>query len=152
MAGARWDGDERGEGVAEAASFVEGAVELVDAMRRPNWVSEEPELHLLPHIQQACRELPLELVENGLADDGSFDLRLRWTDREWQIGQVRAAVFELVGGVAETATYVRQRRDIASGNGDETLLFEVVTGMLGDALFAPHGHTLRITVTRDMRG
>ena len=152
MAGARWDGDERGEGVADAAAFVEGAVELVDAMRRPNWVSEEPELHLLPHIERSCRELPFDIAESGLSDDGSFDLRLRWTDPEWRVGHIRAAVFELVGGFAEASTYVRQRRDTAPDDGDEMLLFEVVTGMLGDAMFTPHGHTTRITVTREAPG
>ena len=49
MVGLRWDGDERGEGVADATAFAAGADELVGAMRRPGWVPEEPEVHLLPH-------------------------------------------------------------------------------------------------------
>ncbi len=36
---------------------------------------------------------------------------------------------------------------MATENGDETLLFEIVTGILDDGTFAPHGHTVRITVT-----
>ena len=36
---------------------------------------------------------------------------------------------------------------MATENGAETLLFEIVTGILDDGTFAPHGHTVRITVT-----
>jgi hypothetical protein len=116
-------------------------------MRRPSWVSEEPEVHLLPHIERACGTLPFEIVDAQLSADGAFELRLRSIDEGWRVGQVRAAVFALVGSFAEVATYVRQRRIMATGNGGETLLFEVVTGILDDGLFAPHGHTVRITVT-----
>jgi len=148
MAAARWDGDERGEGVADAAALVPGAVELIDAMGRSNWVSEEPDVHLFPHMEQACRTLPLEIVDSGSSVEGAFELRLRWTDEHWRVGQVRAAVFALLGSFAESATYVRQRRIPTTDNLDETLLFEIVTGILADGTFAPHGHTVCITVTR----
>ena len=148
MAAPRWDGDERGDGVADAGAFVAGAVELIDAMRRSSWVSEEPEVHLFPHIEQACRTLPFEIVDASLSAEGAFELRLRWTDEEWRVGHVRAAVFSLVGSFAEAATYVRQRRDTAADDGNERLLFEIVTGILDDGAFAPHGHTVRVTVHR----
>jgi hypothetical protein len=58
------------------------------------------------------------------------------------VGEVREAVYRLLGSVAETATYVRQRREPPTG-----LSFEVVTGIVdGDAAFAPHGHTLSLHV------
>ncbi len=41
---------------------------------------------------------------------------------------------------------MRQRRITAAENEDETLLFEIATGILDDGAFAPHGHTVRITV------
>jgi len=141
----RWDGDERGEGVADAIPFTVGAVELIDAMRLPKWVAEEPELHLLPHIERACKTLPFEIDGAGVAPDGAFDVRLRWTGQEQAVGRARAAVFALVGSFSEVSTYVRQRR-IAAGDEGETLLFEVVTGILGDGGFSPHGHTVRISV------
>ncbi len=144
MAGARRDGDERGEGVADAAAFAGGASELVDTMRQPSWVSEEPELHLLPHIEQAIRALPFELVDARPSVEGSFDLQLRWTGEEPRVGQIRAAVFALVGSFAEAATYVRQRRiTVTTG---ETLIFEIAAGSLSDGTFAPHGDTVRMTV------
>ena len=121
MVGLRWDGDERGEGVAAATGFVAGVFELVDAMRSPSWVAEEPGVHLLPHIERACRTLPLEVEEARLSADGSFDVRLYWTGEGWRVGEIRATVFALVGSFAEIATYVRQRR-VTTENRDETRL------------------------------
>jgi hypothetical protein len=53
-----------------------------------------------------------------------------------------------VGGFAETATYVRQRRRTTEDT-DDRLLFEIVTGILDDGanVFAPHGHTVQISVS-----
>jgi hypothetical protein len=141
MAGRRWDDDERGEGVADARALASGAEDLVDAMRRPNWVAEQPEVHLLPHLQQSCESLPFELVGAQVSEDGSYDVELRWTGETARIGEVRAAVFTLVGGFAEVYTYVRQRR------GADAVVFEVVTGILGEeSSFSPHGHTVRLSV------
>ena len=74
MVDLRWDGDERGEGVADATAFVAGAVEMVDAMRLPRWVAEEPESHLLPHMERACRALPFAIDGAAVGDQGWFDL------------------------------------------------------------------------------
>lgn len=136
----RWDGDERGDGVADAGPFVEGAAELVAAMQRPNWVSEEPDVHLLPHLQQACESLPLEILATRTSDDGCYEVQLRWTGEGAGVGVVRAAVFGLLGGIAEPASYVRQRRT------ESTFRFEVVTGIVDEQPFTPHGHTLRLDV------
>ena len=143
----RWDGDERGEGVADASQFAGGAEELVLAMRRPNWVAEQPELHLLPHLERASESLPLRILDAHASDEGSYDVRLAWIGEEAGVGAVRAAVYALLGGVAEPASYVRQRRTATDG----TLTFEVVTGILDEAPFQPHGHTLRLSVAPDLR-
>jgi hypothetical protein len=137
----RWDGDERGEGVADARNFAAGAASLVDAMQDGTWIAEEPELHLLPHLRHACESLPFELVAARTAADGSFDVDLRWLGETKGLGEIRAAIFALVGGFAELSTYVRQRAD------DDSIVFEVVTGFLdGESRFDPHGHTLRLSV------
>ena len=111
-------------------------------------MAEEPGVHLLPHIERACRTLLLEVDDARSSADGSFDIRLSWTGQDWRVGEIRAAVFALVGSFAEIATYVRQRR-VTTENRDETLLFEIVTGILddGDNVFAPHGHTVQISVS-----
>ncbi|MGZ4333559.1 MAG: hypothetical protein ACXVRJ_04735 [Gaiellaceae bacterium] len=147
MADRRWDGDERGDGIADAGPFVDGVVELIEAMRRPNWVSEEPELHLLPHLRHACQSLPLRIVAAQAATDGSYEVRLEWIGSEPGIGVVREAVFSLIGSVSELSSYVRQRSSKPTAASSGTLLFDVVTGMVdGETRFAPHGHTLRISV------
>jgi hypothetical protein len=150
MTGLRWDGDELGEGIADAGPFVDGAVELLEAMRRPKWVTEQPEVHLLPHLQQACEGSPLRLVSEQASGDGAYEVRLRWAEGEPGVGAVRAAVFTLIGSVSELSSYVRQRRSEPTETSRGTLLFEVVTGMVdGETSFVPHGHTLRISVALD---
>lgn len=144
----RWDGDERGKGVADASALAPGAGELVDAMRMPNWVAEQPEIHLLPHVERACESLPLEVAGTRTSVDGTFELRLRCTQEEASMGEVRAVVFSLLGSFAEIATYVRQRRvDPADASGG-ALVFEIVTGFLpSDTAFVPHGHAVRVSVS-----
>ena len=146
MADYRWDGDRRGEGVADAAGFVDGATELVAAMQRPNWVAEEPELHLLPHLEQACEPLPLQVLDARTVDDGVYEVQLRWTGGETGVGAIRASIFTLLGGIAEPSSYVRQWRARSDGDSGGTLIFDVVTGIVDEAPFRPHGHTLRLSV------
>ncbi len=140
MADQRWDGDKRGDGLADAAKFVDGATELVAAMGRPNWVAERPEVHLLPHLEQACKPLPLEILDARTMEDGSYEVQLYWTGDEPGVGAIRATIFSLLGGIAESSTYVRQQRT------DVALTFDVVTGIVDDVPFKPHGHTLRLSV------
>ena len=141
MAARRWDGDERGEGVADAGSIAPGGEELVDATQRPNWVAEDPDAHLLPHCSGRANRCRSSWSARGDSEDGSYDVELRWTGETERIGEVHAAVFALVGGFAEVFTYVRQRR------GADAVVFEVVTGILGEeSSFSPHGHAVRLTV------
>lgn len=146
MADRRWDGDERGEGVADAAQFAAGADELIAAMRQPNWVAEEPEAHLLPHLEQACESLPFRILDTHVSDDGTYELELAWTGGEAGVGVIRSSVFSLLGAIAEPASYVRQRRTDAGDGSAEKLVFEVVTGILDWTPFKPHGHILRLNV------
>ena len=59
-------------------------------------------------------------------------------DQSLGLGQIRAAVLCLIGQIAETGTYIRQRR--------EPLSFEVLTGVVGDSPFASHGHLLILRI------
>jgi hypothetical protein len=145
----RWDGDDRGRGTGDATRLVPGAEELVAAFNEPDWVAEQPDAHLLPHIEAWCRaDGPLELAGTATDDDGAYLVRLEWTGEPAAVGQARAAVFSLIGSFAESATYVRQRRIDAEGSGPSvTLRFEVGTGELAnDTTFVPHGHAVVIDV------
>lgn len=145
----RWDGDDRGGGIADAAQLVSGATELVAAFREPTWVAEQPEAHLLPHVQAWCREDPRLALRDAYVDSTeAYILDFEWGRATGGVGDARAAVFSLIGAFAESATYVRQRR--VAGDGDESamkLQFEVGTGELApETRFHPHGHVVVINV------
>jgi hypothetical protein len=143
---ARWDGDKRGQGVGDAARLVPGASELVAAFNEPAWVAEQPELHLLPHVEAWTRQ-DQRLAMAGADTDsaGAYWLNFRWQGSTGSVGAARAAVFSLVGSFAEAVTYIRQRR--VASDGATLLQFEVGTGELApDAKFHPHGHIVLINV------
>jgi hypothetical protein len=141
----RWDDDERGHGVADARQLVTGARELVVAFEAPNWVAEDPELHLKPHVDAWLQaDGRLGLTRAYTDDRGAFTLDLNWLGGPAGPGEIRAAVYALIGQFAESATYVRQRRD-SNGGPVPKLRFEVGTGEL-DGTFASHGHAVVINV------
>ena len=144
----RWDGDNRGRGVADAAQLVPGAGELVAAFTKPAWVAEQPEIHLRPHVEAWCRrDQRLVLTDAHTDDMDAYILDLDWCGASASVGEARAAAFALIGSFAESATYVRQRRVASDGGGSTmNLQFEVGTGELADANFDPHGHVVVINL------
>ena len=143
----RWEGDSRGLGIGDAVQLVSGASELVAAFSQSAWVAEQPELHLLPHVEAWCeRDQRLALVDAHTDDTGAYILDCEWRGATGSVGEARAAVFSLIGSFAESATYVRQRRVANNGDGAK-LQFEVGTGELApDTRFVPHGHVVVINV------
>lgn len=145
----RWDGDDRRRGIGNAEQFVAGATELVAAFGEPGWVAELPEDHLLPHVQAWCeRDGRLVLMEAFTDERNAYVLEFEWRGELTGVGQVRAAVFSLIGSFAESATYVRQRRMVSDSDaGAGRLRFEIGTGELApDTRFQSHGHTVVIDV------
>lgn len=144
----RWEDDDRGRGIADAAQLVPGASELVAAFTEPAWVAGQPEVHLGPHVEAwSERDQRLALTEAYSDDMGAYILDLQWRGPSAGVGQARAAVFALIGSFAESATYVRQRRVATDGDTSQMKQFEVGTGELApDARFDPHGHVVVINV------
>jgi hypothetical protein len=137
----RWDTDTVGRGVADAADLAPEAGRLVAAMAQPDWVAEQPEVHLLPHLERACAEpgSPVRIVDWSVDDTGTLVVHVEpWVafpDR----GSRRLAVHRLLAAIVETRTFVHE--DPATGT------VEAVTGVLdGDTAFAGHGHRIRIVV------
>src|SRR5436190_13063298 len=50
----RWETDARGHGIASGEAFAGNVRDLAAMMADPDWVAEDPEAHLLPHLQAAC--------------------------------------------------------------------------------------------------
>ena len=141
----RWDVDERGHGVADGRRLAPGAAELLEALHEPDWVAEQPEAHLLPHLRRACDQgaVGLRLDGTRTEPDGAFVVDLHWSGPRDDLRGLRAAAFALIGEVAESATYIRQRDEPGA------IVYEVGTGMLApDTDFASHGHVLILRVTQ----
>jgi hypothetical protein len=138
----RWDIDVRGRGVGDARRLVPAAEALLDRMREQEWVTEDPDAHLLPHFEELCErdDLPLELVDWTIEDDATLSVNLRLTG-EWDGKKANLAAFALFGTVVEPGSFIDQRE------GPDWLELDIVTGVVSDAgQFAPHGHTLRLRV------
>ena len=137
----RWDIDERGHGVASGQAFVPQVSELAGAMGDPAWVTEDPELHLLPHLVAACSEADAPLRITSFRSEGEiFVVELEARDGLDAIGEQRRAAVALVATIAEESTHIRQRKK------DGVLEFDVVTGSVAETRFAPHGHLVRLRI------
>ena len=132
----RWDTDARGRGIASAEAYVDHSDALRAAMVERDWVAEEPDLHLLPHVRRFCDASEVLDLEGWSIEDGVLVLDLSSDS----IGRKRhAEVFALLGTFAEPATLVRQLVQDRE--------YVVVTGVLeGDSVFGPHGHTVHLRV------
>jgi hypothetical protein len=138
----RWEGDQVGSGVGDAGELAPGVRRLLEEMVAPDWVAEDPQVHLLPNLQRELAEpsSPWRLVDDVVIS-AVYTLTLAWGRSDGTIEQLRRDVFALVGAVAQTTTHVSQRIESAR------IEFDVVTGVLeGDSKFRPHGHMLRFKV------
>ena len=137
----RWDTDGRGHGVSGAPDLAPDARRLADALDGPDWIAEEPEVHLLPHIERACAVSHSRARMTGwsIDVDGTLVVELRMRQPPVDARARRAAAYEVIGAVAESRVLVTESPG-ATG-------WEVAIGVLdGDTDFAAHGHRLRLTL------
>jgi len=135
----RWDTDERGHGIGDASAHLPAINELADLAARPDWVTEDPEEHLLPGLRQGVEATGLTITSFAATPDGTFTVHVKGAG-EMSRREVRQAAWTALGSVAELATHVREVR------GDAGVVFEVVTGQPDGGRFASHGHSLRLVV------
>ena len=139
---ARWEHDERGEGIGSAAESSTDIDELRAAAEHATWVAEDPDAHLLPHLRAACSASSTWTLRHAEAVGPRFDVHLEWNSTSPSQRNLVRDAFALLGAVAESSTYVRQRV-----TDDGPVVFDAVTGMIGDDTpFAPHGHVIRLVV------
>jgi hypothetical protein len=131
--------------VASAADAVPDLDRLRAAMLEPDWVAEDPDAHLLPHVRRLCAERGWDLARADVSD-GVLELDVSVPAAS--VASPREAAFALLGTFAEASTHVVER---VGDVGKEVEVF-VTTGMVegdqGLGSLAPHGHTVRIRVTR----
>jgi len=134
--GIRWDGDVNDQGVENGLWIAPDVNALLAELASPGWIAEEPEVHLQPHLRDACEAAgsPWILRQSGLTGT-VFTVSLEWTRHAGNLRQLRADAFALLGSFAESTSFVRQCVT------DDAVEFRCTTGMLGgDTSFASHGH------------
>ena len=137
----RWEGDERGVGVASAAPFAPGVDALRARLDDHAWVAEDPHAHLLPHIARACVAVGDVAVDSTrVTEDGVLEVVLDWRPHE-DSPALGSRIFELIGSFAESSTHVVQRVL------PDAVEYDVITGMLPEHTpFREHGHLVRLRV------
>jgi hypothetical protein len=140
----RWDVDERGHGVADARRLAPRIGELQRAAEEADWIAEEPEAHLWPHVERAIKADGSPWTSGGFAidEDGTLvvDLVHVPLDGDGSHGIVLADMLRLLGRVLEGSTYLEIDQRVAG----YAFVIDVLTGMLEDqTLFRGHGHAIR---------
>jgi hypothetical protein len=138
----RWDGDRTGAGVSDGEAFAPPLRTLLDEMARPDWNTEQPEAHLLPHLERWCaREgSPFEL-RAASEEDTLFVVDLD-TAQGTTSERVRELVYALISTIAEPTTVVVETRE------DEVDIFDVTLALTPRQSTFPkgHGHLVRLRV------
>lgn len=140
----RWDGDERGTGTHDGSAGADGPRRLAAEMATPGWITEDPDLHLLPNLREACLapDAPWTIDATAAGDGGVYRISLTWTRPAGSMRTLRADLFALVGAIAEHQTFVAQAIE------GDAVVYRVSTGMLpGEGGFSGHGHLLALRVT-----
>ena len=135
----RWDTDDRFTGVADATAFAPAVEELARLARRPGWVAEEPEVHLVPHLRRAA-VAGLRVLGCTTGDDGIL-LVAAEHEAAASVGDVRRLAWQLIGSFAEPAASVWERRD------GDAIVFDIVTGVPDGGRFASHGHSVQLRIS-----
>jgi hypothetical protein len=141
----RWDGDRTGAGVSDGEAFAPPLRTLLDEMARPDWNTEQPEAHLLPHLERWCaRESSPFALRAAVEEDTLFvvdlDTALGTTNE-----QVRELVYALISTIAEPTTVVVETRE------DAVDIFDVTLAITPRQSTYPkgHGHLVRLRVHTD---
>lgn len=115
---------------------------LLEHLGREGWVTEDPDVHLLPHLQRWCEQPDSRwrLLAARSSDDGVYVVDIAPIAETSALDLLIRDVIPLLAQVAESSFAVQQV--------DENTV-ECVTGMLdGDGPYAAHGHLIRLRINR----
>ncbi len=118
-------------------------MDLMLAASEPDWIAEDPDSHLLPHLRRACADetSPVHFLGADFVD-GTYVVELEWLSSSVSAREVGAAAFRLVGGIAESSTNVVERVD------GWVVVYDIVTGMVdGQTRWHPHGHAVQLRIS-----
>jgi hypothetical protein len=141
----RWDIDERGHGVADARRLAPRIGELQRNAEASDWVAEQPDAHLWPHLQHEIDAdgSPWSSGRWRIETDGTLAVDLVHRpplDDERGRAELTADLLRLIGVVIEGSTYI----EFEERRADSEVVVDVLTGMLDDQTpFKGHGHTIR---------
>ncbi len=137
----RWDNDDRGHGIADGGWITDKVRTLLAALEAPDWIAEDPDLHLLPHLQRACNaaDSPWTLQSTDMVD-GLYIVALDWSGPVPRLANLRADVFALLGTIAETVLFAHQHVR------DDAIYYDAATGIVDDSPFRAHGHLLQLQI------
>jgi hypothetical protein len=138
----RWDGDRTGAGVSDGEAFAPPLRTLLDEMARPDWNTEQPEAHLLPHLERWCaREDSPFLLRSAAVDGTVFVVDLEPADGTTSEG-AHEQLYALVSAIAEPTTVIVETRE------DEVDIFDVTLALTPSQSTFPkgHGHLVRLRV------
>jgi hypothetical protein len=132
----RWDNDQRTIGTTDARGAVAPLQRLLEACRRPGWVTEDPGTYLGLALRHQCEtvDCPWRWMGEGQDDDGTYVVEVEHVPASDH--QLWEDAICLLSAIAEDSFHVRRL---------DRLTVECVTGMLdGDGEFASHGHAIRL--------
>jgi uncharacterized protein YjbI with pentapeptide repeats len=139
---ARWEGDTQGRGTGTGRLIVPDVERLLAALGRPDWVAEEPNIHLQPRLQQACTSAGSPWTLDGyLPSAAAYVVMVSWRHPGGNLHDLRADAFALLGTIAESVTFIHQTLTPTA------VEYRIATGMLAeDGPFASHGHIILLRV------
>jgi hypothetical protein len=138
----RWDGDRTGAGVSDGEAFAPPLRTLLDEMARPDWNTEQPEAHLLPHLERWCaRESSPFLLRSAAVDGTVFVVDLEPADGTTREG-AHEQLYALVSAISEPTTVIVETRE------DGVDIFDVTLALTPRQSTFPkgHGHLVRLRV------
>ena len=73
----RWDTDLRGHGVADVRARLPAIQQLAELAASQDWVTEEPEAHLLPGLRKRTEGTGLTITAVRVESDGMLSIDLQ---------------------------------------------------------------------------